>query len=100
MARHRATDTVTVTLRLFSVVVLVFSLVGCPSRVSHNEAAREESQPSRIKPTARLRTLFEHRDHRDLPVGTKIYYDGPRESILRPGDPTPAGRPADIEIVK
>jgi hypothetical protein len=52
------------------------------------------------------RTYYEHQDHRMLPIGTKIYYDGDLGSgamwIVRPTDQSPAtfgDRQPDIVVV-
>jgi len=43
-----------------------------------------------------------HRDHHELPIGTRIYLGNHSELYLRPGDPVPplyAHRVPDIVIV-
>ncbi len=85
---------------LTACVLAAALITGCPSKNADSQAIRTASQTPRPKPTQQPTPLYEHRDHRELPVGTKIYYDGQRESMVRPGEPTPTGRLPDIIIIK
>jgi hypothetical protein len=42
---------------------------------------------------------YEHRDHRELPVGTRIYDVNGFEMIVRPGQPGPVDRQPDVVVI-
>jgi hypothetical protein len=50
-------------------------------------------------------TFYEHQDHRDLPIGTRIFYrriqgTGYSEEWVYPGQDGPPGRKPDIVIIE
>jgi len=69
-------------------------------------AARGVDARTIVSKPAPHRTIFEHQDHRMLPIGTRIYYGNAdrtgQEVIVYPNQPVPAtfeGRPPDIMVV-
>jgi hypothetical protein len=67
-------------------------------RESHVDRARETPEP---QPT----TFYEHEDRRNLPIGTRVYYErlpgqGYAEVWVRPGQNGPPGRKPDVVIIK
>jgi len=55
--------------------------------------------PQRRVEATKRSVSYEHRDHGELPVGTRIYYVDGSEVIVRPGQRGPVNRAPDILIV-
>jgi len=78
----------------------VTGILGCASASADRPVASKTAAPQARKSQVRSsRTLYEHRDHRDLPIGTRIYFIGNATIFVRPGDIAPTKRKPDIIII-
>ena len=81
--------------------VAVFLLLGCGAPGQGDEGHRRPASRAPASGTT-TRPIFMHRDHRQLPIGTRIFIRNRAEYYLRPGDPIPpvyAHRVPDIIVV-
>jgi hypothetical protein len=84
-------------------------LLVCGLGVSISACQADAGSDSRVAPARqtpeRQTTFYEHEDHRDLPIGTRMFYrripgGGYEEMWVRPGESGPLGRKPDIVIIK
>jgi hypothetical protein len=84
--------------------MIVVAATGLLSSCLHAGASVQRPVHASTQPPAFEHTVYEHHDHRDLPVGTKIYYEkipggGMSEQWVRPGQAGPLYRKPDVVII-